>query len=865
MQRLTTTGLVALLLLLGTAGGAGALEGFEPDGNGARHPVRANGRQTEPPSVRARRIANGGIHLDGRLDESDWLSAEAAAGFTQYAPNRRGEPAEETVFKVLYDDDAIYFGVACYRHNGTPVSSCLARRDEIDDSDEVRIYLDPFHDLRTGYQFRVNPHGVKQDWYDYDDIYQDLSWDGVWDAATSVDGDGWYAEMRVPFSSIRYKPAAEMTWGLNVFQYYHSHAQRDVWSNWDREQGGFVSRSGTVTGLAGIRSPRQLEVTPYVVSSTTDPALPGATGPGEEDWGQFRNFGADLKYGVTANLTLNATIQPDFGQVEADPSQLNLSPYETWYDEKRPFFIEGAQSFYHPHYTVFYSRRIGTGSENSRIRFAGKLTGKAAGDINTALLVAATDETLEGQAHNPFKTGHNRTTYALGRFGRQFADGNRSVYLMQTAVVTDDDSFDRPVRDGYVTAGDFEANFRDRSWRVTGSVVGSIVDPGPFAVDDSTTVDPDPVYGTGARVGLEKRTGDWQGSFALRFHHDRLDLNDIGLSTDPDKLAAQVILTRRFNAESDESFVTEAGISGSVYKSWYYGRRTMMNPEAPGEVLWAYDRWHDRMAQLQTDGWIDFRSCWSTWWGLCLEGESFNREETRWVPPDYTERGPLTRMTPGVSGWMGFSTDHRRDLEYYLVGNLWTYEKGSRGWSASTGLAIRYGARFNGDIDLSYSDGHTHAQWVANVPNPGAGIGGTSYVFGEMDRRTWRLTLRGSYLFTRDQSLELYVEPYLSLADYWNPRELARPETYEFTHFPGYDVDGQDLRYGALNVNLVYRWEYRPASTFYLVWAHGRLDYLRRAWLEDPAAFEEGFSTDPIFENEPENRFMAKISYWLAL
>lgn len=865
MRRLTTTGLATLLILLGSATGAGALEGFEPDGNGDGHPVRANGRRTEPPSVRARRIANGGIRLDGRLDEADWRRAEAAAGFTQYAPHRRGDPAEETVFKVLYDDDAIYFGVACYRHNGTPVSSCLARRDEIDDSDEVRIYLDPFHDLRTGYQFRVNPHGVKQDWYDFDDIYQDLSWDGVWDAETSVDDEGWYAEMRVPFSSIRYKPAAEMTWGLNVFQYYHSRHQRDVWSNWDRDQGGFVSRSGTVTGLAGIRPPRQLEVTPYVVSSTTDPAQPGATGRGEEDWGQFRNFGADLKYGVTANLTLNATIQPDFGQVEADPSQLNLSPYEAWYDEKRPFFIEGAQNFYHPHYNVFYSRRIGTGSENSRIRFAGKLTGKAAGDVSTAVLLAATDETLAGQAHNPFKTGHSRTTYALGRFGRQFADGNRSVHFMQTAVVTDDDSFDYPVRDGYVTAGDFELNFRDRSWRVTGSVVGSIVDPGPFAADDSTTVDPDPVYGTGARMSLEKRSGEWTGSLALRFHHDRLDLNDIGLFNDPDKLASQVILTRRFSAESDESFVTEAGVSGSVYRSWYYGRRTMMNPEAPGEVLWAYDRWHDRQAMVQTDGWVDFRSCWSTWWGLSYEMESFNREETRWVPPDYTERGPLTRMTPGMSAWWGFSTDHRRDLEWYLRGDFWSYEKGSRGWSAGTGLAIRYGARFNGDIDLSYSDGHTHAQWLANVENPGAGIGGTSYLFGEMDRQTWRLTLRGSYLFTRDQSLELYVEPYLSLADYRNARELARPGSYEFTPFPGYDADLHDLRYGALNVNLVYRWEYRPASTLYLVWAHGRVNYLRRAWLEDPASFAEGFSTDPIFDNEPENRFMAKISYWLAL
>ncbi|MCP4249964.1 MAG: hydrolase, partial [bacterium] len=226
----------------------------------------------------------------------------------------------------------------------------------------------------------------------------------MWAAETHRDGAGWYVEMRIPFSSIRYRSAESMTWGLLVARRMHGRGRSLTWVNWPREQEGFVSRFGTLTGLEGIRPPRQLEIMPYLVGRTTDPA---ASGP-DDDWNDFENAGVDIKYGVTADLTMNATIQPDFGQVEADPAVLNLSPYETWYQEKRPFFIEGSRFLYHPTFDLFYTRRIGTGSENSRIRFAGKLVGKVAGDFSVAGLLAATDETATGQAHNILKGGQDR-------------------------------------------------------------------------------------------------------------------------------------------------------------------------------------------------------------------------------------------------------------------------------------------------------------------------------------------------------------------------------------------------------------------------------------------------------------------------
>jgi len=386
--RAITLGLAcALALGFVFASAAAALDGFDPHGTGAGYPACANGRVTEPPSLAAQRIASGAIRIDGRLTENDWIVAPAATGFTQFEPDRRGEPCAETVFKVLYDDDALYFGVACYRNEGEPVTSCLSRRDNITASDLLRIYISPYHDMVTGYHFRINPDGVMEDYYNYGDLYHDISWDTVWEADTYIDGEGWYAELRIPFSSIRYRPGETMTWGCNVFQHVYARGQRTAWSNWDRDQNGFMSRSGTITGLHGIRPARQLEITPYVVSGLTDPSLPGRHGFSGEQRSHKGNFGADLKYGITPDLTLNATFQPDFGQIESDPALLNLSPYETFYDEKRPFFIEGAQFFEAPDNVVFYSRRIGTGSPNSRIRFASKVTGKMAGKVSTAMLL----------------------------------------------------------------------------------------------------------------------------------------------------------------------------------------------------------------------------------------------------------------------------------------------------------------------------------------------------------------------------------------------------------------------------------------------------------------------------------------------
>src|SRR6185503_7734551 len=245
---------LAAVFLVGTAFAA---DGFSPQGEGQLYPDASNGRATDTPTIQALRLNGHDVRVDGRLDDSAWAVAPAARGFKMWDPDR-GQPAsEETVFKVAYDEGAVYFVVACLEKDASKISAALSRRDNFTNSDVVAIYIDPYHDHTTGYAFKVNPLGVQLDSYIYTTGDTDDDWNAVWEAETSRDANGWYAEIRIPFSAIRYRSGDVMTWGLNVWRYMHSRGQDTAWKTWPREQAGFVSNFAELNGLSGVRAPRQ--------------------------------------------------------------------------------------------------------------------------------------------------------------------------------------------------------------------------------------------------------------------------------------------------------------------------------------------------------------------------------------------------------------------------------------------------------------------------------------------------------------------------------------------------------------------------------------------------------------------------------
>ena len=840
--------------------------GFEPQGTGILFPAAADGNASAHPSIQAHPLNGNRIELDGRLDEAAWQEADAGRGFKQWSPERGAPASEPTVFKVAYDDEAVFFGVACYDSDPSRISSNLGRRDHISASDAVYVCMDPYHDKTTGYFFRVNPHGVQEDAYLSDDgDREDGDWDAVWEAKTNRDEEGWYVEMRIPFSSMRFRPAANMTWGLQVLRSMHQRGEETSWVCWDREDPGFISRFGALEGLRNVDAPRQLELMPYVVSRAEDPSDPFHSGFSAEEWDFLSNTGIDLKYGLTADLTLNATIQPDFGQVEVDPAVLNLSPFETFYQEKRPFFIEGGRFFQHPDFNLFYSRRIGTGTENSRIRFASKLLGKTAGDILVATLVAATDETAEGQSHNPFKSGHDRTWYGVTRFGKEFCGGRHSINLMQTAVLRDEDSFlGAPTRDAYSTGLDFRASSADRRYVAEGSFVGTIVDPSPVPSDP--TASHDPRYGSGGGLGFHKQAGTWQAGATAGWESDKLDPNDLGYLSSPDQINSNVYIRYHYNSDGEDALFTNGNTEVSFRKSWLYAGRSVEDPARPSQALWSYGPGVVETEAPQIDGYWQMRNFWQFWYGVWFTPDGQARTATRdWV------RGPLMIEPEGWGGWGGVHTDNRKSLHSELGYSIVYETRGTPGtYTASAYLANNWvqSSAMQHTLMLEYAQRHDD-QWVGNFADddPTAGIGGVHYVFGMIDQKTWECTLRSNLLLSAKQSIELYLQPFLTVGSYSSPRELMQPATYDLRPYTadGFDIRNRDFSYGAVNLNMVYRWEYLPGSTLYLVWTHSRGSYDQRGFHADPAAFGNSFATDPLLDNEPENTFLAKVSYWFAM
>jgi hypothetical protein len=834
--------------------------GFSPEGDGDLYPPEGNGRKTEVPNAVAYPLHGQAIALDGKLDDPVWQKAAAATGFHVWTPDRGTLPSEETVFKVAYDEDAVYFAVACLARDPSSIISRLSRRDRFSNSDLVSVYVDPYLDRTTGYNFKVNPDGVQLDAYMFNDGDRDDDWNAVWEAETHRDDQGWYVEMRIPFSSIRYRPADSMTWGLQVYRYMHGRGEETSWVTWPRETRGFVSRFGQLRGLRNVPPPRQLEIAPYFVERMRDPSVGPSDGIGD-DVDNVQNVGADVKYGVTADLTLNATVQPDFGQVEADPAVLNLSPFETFYEEKRPFFIEGSRFFQHPDFNLFYSRRIGTGNENSRIRFAGKLTGKTGGGVSVAALLATTDVAGNGQAHNPFKSGERKSHFFVGRFGKEFQDGAHRINLMQTAVSNsaDGDVYGEfASREAYTTGLDFDLNFHNRDYNIQGSVVGSVINPEQSL--EAPGAGSGKRHGTGGALDVRKLGGDVHGGAYGRWESDKLDLNDVGFLSAPDEMNAGLWATYLYTPDGKSKVFNQGELNYNLWANWLYAARSGRDINT-GETVWSYGRGHPTFYGTNVNGWAQYRNYWESWFGVEYIPEGTQRYETR--------GGPLISEPTTYGGWLGGNTDYRKRLS--LNTEMSHYRDTAQNHTSRLHLGTKWNqsSALNHEIGIGFTYRKDDTQYLETVnlnDRPGGtGIGGVSYVFGKIDQRTLDLTLRSNILFSRDTSLEIYAQPFITVGDYSRARELAIPDTYDLIPYqePGYEVADNDFSFTAVNLNVVYRWEYRPGSTLYLVWTHSRSQYDERG--REPGTFHNRMDTSRLFRNEPENIVLAKVSYWFAL
>ncbi len=829
---------------------------------------------TSRPVHRAMR-ASGGIEIDGILDEAAWAAAPVIDRFIQVDPEE-GEPASErTEARILYDTEAIYIGVRL--HDRGQVQSRLGRRDmSLMDSDWLGVVIDSYHDHRTGFTFDVNPAGVQRDAVKSVNAEgretDDNSWDAVWDVATTVDEGGWTAEYRIPFSQIRFSQQEDQTWGILLERLIGRRAEYSTTTYVPKTEQGGIPSYGHLLGIRNIEQGNPLELLPYVVARNerVDPA----GNPFRTDSENFASAGLDLRWRATSTLTLNATINPDFGQVEVDPAVVNLGVYETFFQEKRPFFVEGSEIFDFGRNIsdgqMFYSRRIGRAPqlappgpadapEGTTILGAGKFTGKTSNGWSLGLIEAVTQEEttrfLDVGSGTPGDfTVEPMANYLVARGRRDLRQGLSAVGFMFTAVNRRLNSTEAEARlrsDAYSGGLDFRHEFGNRAWLLQGSAAWSHIRGTPEALLRVQTagnhffqrpdaphlgVDSNLSSMTGHSVGvsLSRQAGEhWRGTVAVAETSPDYEVNDIGFQTRTD----------RRDVQANVSWVQTR--PGSFFRNY----SIQLNNRLEHNFNW------DRILGITTLG-LSFRTLnfWGGFIGLNRMHKALDDRSTR--------GGPLMER-PATTGLMvHMGTDSRKALSFGLNfnGNRDDYD----GWGAGGGLNVSYRSdRWNITTGPAFFRGFTDAQYVATLPNAAnTATYGADYIFAPLEQTEISFTTRLNVTFTPKLSLETYLQPYISTGDYKDFAQLQRTGSYDFA--PRLDLTdpagfNPDFNFRSLRGNAVLRWEWRPGSTVYLAWQQVRSDYALGV-----GDFDLGRDRRALFDAQPDNIFLIKVNYWLT-
>lgn len=768
---------------------------------------------------------NCSIKIDGIIDEEVWELAPRSGNFIQYEPDE-GEPASESTFvRVAFDDEALYVGLECYDSEPDKIVKRLTRRDRYIEGDLVNLIIDSHHDHQTAYAFVLYASGTQRDVYYYNDDWSNEDWDAVWEGRAKVHDWGWCAEFKIPFHCLRFSCEEDPVWGIYFSRRISRKSELDRWLYIPSSVGGFVSHFGHLHGLSGLQPANRVEVLPYVVSyAETEPKHVG--NPDGRDYSA--NAGFDLKYGLSSSMTLDATVNPDFGQVEQDETVLNLSTFETWYPEKRPFFLEGAQIF-QTYYDLFYSRRIGRSPSflpddvdyytnrprATTILGAAKVTGKTSSGTSIGILGSLTQREVadyvdeEGNERKGVVV-EPRANYLVARVKQDVLE-NSEVGIMGTAVNQKD------VDPAYTGGLDWRLRFLGGDYLTSGQVAGSKTAP-----DES---------GYGAMLEFQKSGGEyWRGSIRGDYRSRELDLNRMGFLGRPDIQDYWLWVQYRTN------------------EPWWITRRMWHN------INLGYGNNLDGVALTRGgnyNNYIELKNYWYIGMGTWQDyAKQYSDRET--------QGGPPAPIPIGQNAWASVETDSRK---WYMIvlnlsgGDTWD----GRYYSVSTYFEIRPRSNIQVSAGPSFRSDWGVSRWLTHTEDETGER--DQEIFGEQASKRLDMTVRGTVNFTRDISLQVYAQPFMASVDYSNFKVLVPPDDYEYVGKDIYDEDVEepDFNWASFNSNVVLRWEYRPGSTLFLVWAH------TRDTSTDFGNFEFGRDWGNLFESDATNTFLIKLNYWLTL
>jgi hypothetical protein len=879
-----------------------------PDAVAADTGVLRHANNRTPPLVYAARVdrASGPIHIDGKLDEPIWATARAATQFYQTAPHE-GEPAtERTDVRIAYDEDAIYIGARLLDSDPRGVRGQLARRDAATEADLFEVAIDSYHDHNTSFVFGINPSGVKTDRVvGQDGFSSDDSWDPVWEVAVRTDETGWTVEMRIPLSQLRFSPAVNQVWGINFFRRIHRKAEQAVYAYSKPSDRGYASYFAHLLGIQNLPKSRRVEIAPYATTrqERIDPGV--AHNPFNDGSRQVAGAGLDAKVGVTSGLTLAATVNPDFGQVDADPAFVNLSAFEQFLNERRPFFVEGADIFsFNSTDQLFYSRRIGRapqGSANDRDGFvdapdhttilgAGKLSGRV-GAWSLGMLEATTahEYAVVDSSGTRFRDEvEPLTNYFIARGQRDWRGGADRLGFIGTAVNRriDATALNFLRTSAYVGGFDFGHRFAGNVYNLTGSIVGSRIAGDTTAIQraqlssaryyqrpDAKVNRYDPLAtslsGWNGSVNLGKEVGDVQFSVSASAKSPGFEVNDAGFQTNADAISYFGFVNRRWTKPNKVFRLFFVG-NNLTYTENFDGVRKALqyNANANATFLnyWNADAHFTAAARVQSD--------------------------------NLTRGGPLAEAAAFWSASGGVGTDTRRRFSTY---NGASYARNEiHGWNASyfSSIDFRPSTATTISIQPSYTVYESKQQYTATQTDATAtNTYGRRYLFSEVLQHSLDLTTRLNLTFRPNLSLQIYTQPFVATGDFHNLKELARAGSLDYVVYGNTgastlqcfndkdvptscdtkknvsyfvaDPDGAGprpaLRLGnnsfnsrSLNGNAVVRWEYRPGSTMFFVWSTScATDAVN-------PQFSANYDVRHLCQGPSNNVFAVKANYWLS-
>ncbi|MBL7135741.1 MAG: carbohydrate binding family 9 domain-containing protein [Candidatus Marinimicrobia bacterium] len=848
----------------------------------------------------------GSIHIDGNISEEIWKSAPEGNGFIQRNPDE-GKPATEpTKFRVLYDNRNLYVCVHAIDSEPEKIKGILTRKDQYSPSDWIKISIDSYNDNRTAFEFGLNPLGVKCDLLRFDDVNEDDSWDPIWYGAAHIDSTGWMAEFKIPLKELRFSEGKNQIWGFQIYRHISRKNEDLYWTYWPKEESGWVSQYGKIQGISSVPRQKRIYVTPYTNGfSTISKNLVNDVHP--EKYDLSSKLGADIKYGITNNLTFDLALNPDFGQVEADPGDLNLTAFETYFPEKRPFFIEGRNIFNFnlgigdgdlSQNSLFYSRRIGRTPQRNlnweveddttwvnqptmtTILGAGKITGKTENGWSIGILNALTKEE-HGKFLYKSKSSNNElieplTNYSVARLQKDFRNGQTTLGGIFTSTLRNIKDEDLEfLRDCAITGGvDFSHLFWDRHYMIDAA----------FAFSN--------VHGSKEAIHLTQES-------SMRYfqrpdaNHVSLDTNRTSLTGFSNKLAFGKIAGGNwrwvigFMGSSPEFEINDLGYMRNVDQLiefiWVAYRE-----HEPGKIFRRYQinfnqwsAWNYEKIKLSTggnfNGFAQFLNYWSVFSGANIQLPGISTGALR--------GGPSIKTTKGCNFWGGIDTDSRKIIHcgFHLNGSY--DEDGSNRLSFSPFISFRPTESVKLLLSPNFNKTFDWWSWVECIEDNNYQ---NHYIFAELTQKLISMTIRLDYTLTPNLSIQFYGEPFLTAGIYDNYKEVVDQyrlsddyrkrfrnyESDELTYFEddedyGVDYNGDgdfdyffgkcDFNFKQFKSNLVIRWEYLPGSILYLVWAQGF-----NHWTSN-GQFNIRNDLENLFQSNPENVFMLKLSYLLDI